>query len=49
MTAPVASAHCPQCQREVRISEPYAFGGMDRLRASLSCGHVVVRSEAGLR
>lgn len=36
-------AHCPQCKREVRISEPFAFGGRDRLRSTLACGHVVLR------
>lgn len=36
-------AHCPQCDREVRVSEPYAFRGMDRLRMTLTCGHIVLR------
>jgi hypothetical protein len=40
--------HCPQCDRSVRVSEPYAFRGADKLRATLSCGHVVLRAEAGL-
>lgn len=39
-----ASAHCRQCDRQVRVSEPFAFGGMDRARATLACGHVVVRA-----
>jgi hypothetical protein len=34
---------CPQCLRDVRVSEPYAFRGMDRLRMALSCGHIVTR------
>jgi hypothetical protein len=38
-------AHCPQCQRAVRISEPFAFGGRDRLRMTLACGHVVLRDD----
>jgi hypothetical protein len=41
-------AYCPECQRDSRISEPYAFRGMDRLRATLSCGHIVLRDTAGL-
>jgi hypothetical protein len=41
--------HCPECQREVRVSEPYAFRGMDKLRATLACGHVVLRNEAALK
>lgn len=42
------TAQCTQCDREVRVTEPYAFGGMDRLRTALACGHVVLRTEAGL-
>ena len=42
------TAKCPNCQREVRVSEPYAFWGRDRLRATLSCGCVVLRDKAGL-
>lgn len=38
-----ATAHCPQCDRSVRVTEPFAFGGMDRLRSTLACGHVVAR------
>jgi hypothetical protein len=34
---------CPQCERQARVSEPFAFRGMDRLRMTLSCGHVVLR------
>lgn len=46
MTATLATtAHCTTCAREVRISEQYAFGGRDKLRASLTCGHVVSREE----
>lgn len=37
------SAQCPQCDREVRVTEPFAFGGMDRQRCTLACGHVVPR------
>lgn len=36
---------CPQCGRGVSVSEPYAFRGMDRLRSTLSCGHVVLREQ----
>ena len=43
-----ALTHCSQCDRQVRVSEPFAFGGADRARASLACGHVVLRVEAGL-
>jgi hypothetical protein len=43
-----ATGHCSQCGRQVRVSEPFAFRGMDRLRATLACGHVVLREEAGL-
>ena len=46
MTQP--TGHCPQCEREVRVTEPYAFNGADRRRATLACGHVVLRVEAGL-
>lgn len=42
MTHPT-HAHCPQCQRPSRITEPYAFGGADRLRSTLACGHIVAR------
>ena len=51
MNASVASTtgHCSQCDRQVRVSEPFAFFGRDRLRATLACGHVVLRSEAGLQ
>ena len=42
------TGHCSQCDRQDRISEPFAFRGMDRLRATLACGHVVLREEAGL-
>jgi len=35
---------CPQCGRQARVTEPYAFGGMDRLRMTLSCGHVALRT-----
>jgi hypothetical protein len=38
---------CPQCDRSVRVSEPFAFGGMDRLRSTLSCGHIVARDQLG--
>ena len=41
-------AYCPVCERERRIAEPFAFRGMDRLRMSLGCGHVVLR-EGNLR
>lgn len=37
----VPTVHCPQCDRSVRITELYAFGGRDRLRSTLTCGHVV--------
>lgn len=39
------SAYCPQCDREVRVSEGAAFGGADRLRQTLVCGHVVARHD----
>jgi len=41
-----ATGYCPECDRQVRVSEPYAFRGMDRLRATLGCGHVVLRERA---
>jgi hypothetical protein len=44
----LATGHCSQCDRQVRVSEPFAFRGMDRLRATLVCGHVVLREQAGL-
>lgn len=43
----VSTVTCPQCERNVRVSEPFAFGGMDRLRSTLSCGHVVARDKIG--
>lgn len=53
MTAPLLPpapaplmGYCPECQRQVRVSEPYAFRGADRLRATLACGHVVLRDRA---
>jgi hypothetical protein len=40
----IATAHCPQCNVERRVSEQFAFGGMDRLRMTLAtCGHPVLR------
>lgn len=47
-TSAALAGHCCQCDRLVRVSEPYAFFGRDRLRASLACGHIVLRSEAGI-
>lgn len=41
-------SQCPQCDRRVTITEPFAFRGMDKLRATLSCGHVVLRAQVGL-
>jgi hypothetical protein len=38
---------CPQCGHQVRVSERFAFGGADRLRSTLSCGHVVARDQIG--
>jgi rRNA maturation protein Nop10 len=35
------AAYCPQCGRERRITEPNAFGGRDKLRMTLSCGHII--------
>jgi hypothetical protein len=35
--------YCPQCNTDQRVAEPYAFGGRDKLRTTLSCGHVVLR------
>lgn len=42
------TGYCTECDREVRVSEPFAFRGMDRLRATLACGHVVLREAAGI-
>ena len=36
-------AYCPQCQRETRVTEAFAFGGADKLRSTLACGHIVAR------
>lgn len=47
-TTSPATGFCAQCGRQARVSEPYAFFGADRLRATLACGHVVVRADAGL-
>ena len=33
---------CPQCGTGQRVTEPAAFGGKDKLRSTLSCGHVVM-------
>ena len=43
LTALANLVHCAQCGRTVSVSEPFAFRGMDRLRMTLSCGHVVAR------
>ena len=43
------TGHCAQCDRQVRVSEAFAFRGMDRLRATLACGHIVLRDQAGLK
>jgi len=40
-----SSTYCPTCDRSVRVTEPFAFGGVDRLRSTLACGHVVVRHD----
>lgn len=45
MSVSINSAHCPQCQREARVSEQFAFWGRDRLRMTLACGHVVARPQ----
>jgi hypothetical protein len=42
-TITISPIYCPQCDRDVRVTEPYAFGGRDKLRATLGCGHVVLR------
>jgi uncharacterized Zn finger protein len=34
---------CPQCGASRRVVEPNAFGGRDKLRSTLACGHVVVK------
>lgn len=39
---------CPQCGPGQSVSEPFAFRGADKSRATLGCGHVVDRGEAGL-
>lgn len=40
---------CPECHAKARITEPFAFRGKDKVRAALSCGHVVRREAiAGL-
>ena len=36
---------CPQCDREVRVTEPNAFGGMDKIRSTLACGHIVNKED----
>jgi len=33
--------YCPQCNDRRYVVERNAFGGMDKLRSTLSCGHVV--------
>jgi hypothetical protein len=42
MSVTTTSVTCPQCERPARVTEPFAFG-VDRLRSTLSCGHVVAR------
>lgn len=37
------STYCPPCDRQVSIREEFAFGGTDRLRSTLACGHIVHR------
>lgn len=36
---------CPACQLSRTITERNAFGGRDKLRMTLSCGHVVLKPE----
>lgn len=36
---------CTTCDREVRVTEANAFG-VDRLRSTLACGHVVAKDGA---
>lgn len=47
-TASPSTMYCPQCSAQRRVSEPFAFASMDRLRSTLACGHVVVRPTAPL-
>jgi hypothetical protein len=49
VTMTTITGHCAQCDRQVRVSEAFAFRGMDRLRATLACGHIVLRDQAGLK
>lgn len=37
--------HCRECGRLQRVSEQFAFRGMDRLRCTLACGHIVLRDQ----
>lgn len=46
MANPVTAIYCPQCAMHRRVTEPNAFGGRDRLRMTLSCGHVVAKDTA---
>lgn len=34
---------CPQCDESAYVTERNAFGGMDKLRMTLSCGHIVLK------
>ena len=43
-TTIVPTLHCPGCDRQVRVVEPRAFG-VDLLRSSLACGHVVAHNQ----
>jgi hypothetical protein len=48
MASTPTTGFCPQCEREVRVSEPFAFRGVSRELCTLACGHVVGRQAAGL-
>jgi len=41
----VETKTCPQCGTEQRVVERYAFRGLDKLRSTLGCGHMVLREQ----
>lgn len=48
-TTTATRATCTQCGTDARITEPHAFGGRDKDRMTLSCGHVVLRRDRSRR
>lgn len=41
----MASLYCPQCKTNRYVVEANAFRGLDKLRSTLNCGHVVLKEK----